>query len=495
MQPDPRQLRRLPWLPSVRRVRPGAIPQAPGLPGSVGGLLPPLRLQLKLSGPPAWLSEKHRLELARQHARRRVLVAALASVGIASLVASSALPVAAANSTAGAASRPQLGGAADPQLVGYAAAMVPDNAGKGRGQLPGTTGPGGGPTTTTTTTTPTVNYSDITDLGIPAVAVQAYRTAAVTMAHADPTCRIDWTLIAGIGRIESDHGQYGGRRPAADGSVLPPILGIPLDGRLGVALIRDTDGGRLDGDTTYDRAVGPMQFIPGTWAEFPSADGNGDGVADPNNLYDAALAAASYLCSGPGDLSTQAGARSAVYRYNHSDSYVAAVLGYAAAYAAGVHPAGPAPVPAGPAPVVPTAPVTDPAHPTAPPSTSAPTATRPTTTAPTTTAPTTTPPTTAPPTTAPPTTTAPPPTTAPPTTSPPTTSPTDPTDPTTPTTTPTMPTDPSSPPSSGSSSTESTGGNSAPPSSGSSSTGSTGSGSAEPSSQSSAAGGSAQPSP
>jgi len=209
----------------------------------------------------------------------------------------------------------------------------------------------------------TVPASEVTDLGIPDVALDAYRSASASMEAADPGCRIDWSLIAGIGRVESDHGQSGGRVPAADGTVAPPILGIALDGRPGVALIRDTDAGTLDFDSTYDRAVGPMQFIPGTWAAFPDVDGDGNGRTDPHNLYDAALAAASYLCSGPGDLSEATGQRSAVYRYNHSDAYVDRVLFYAQAYAAGVKPSGPPPQPAGPPPVVPDKPVNNPANP------------------------------------------------------------------------------------------------------------------------------------
>ena len=100
-------------------------------------------------------------------------------------------------------------------------------------------------------------------------------------------------------------------------------------------MIRDTDGGALDGDTAFDRAVGPMQFIPGTWTTF-AKDGNNDGVASPHNVYDAALAAGDFLCAGGGDLSQPADQRAALLRYNRSDAYGALVLRWAAAYAAGV---------------------------------------------------------------------------------------------------------------------------------------------------------------
>ena len=138
-----------------------------------------------------------------------------------------------------------------------------------------------------------------------------------------------WTLVAAIGRVESNHGRFGGATLLADGRSNPPIVGIPLDGRPGVALIGDTDGGQYDGDPVHDRAVGPMQFIPGTWALF-ATDGDHDGKSDPFDIDDAAAAAANYLCRAGGDLSTEAGQRNAVYSYNRSDSYVPLVLALAA---------------------------------------------------------------------------------------------------------------------------------------------------------------------
>ncbi len=166
---------------------------------------------------------------------------------------------------------------------------------------------------------------------IPAVALAAYQRAASNASSANPGCNIPWTLVSAIGRVESDHGQYGGSRPAADGEVHPSILGPVLDGSGGNAAIPDTDGGRYDGDTRWDRAVGPMQFIPSTWA-LDGRDGNGDGIRDPENLFDAALATADYLCASGGDLTTPAAAERAVLSYNHSLDYVLVVLGYTDAY-------------------------------------------------------------------------------------------------------------------------------------------------------------------
>ncbi|HET6686356.1 MAG TPA: lytic murein transglycosylase [Jiangellaceae bacterium] len=125
------------------------------------------------------------------------------------------------------------------------------------------------------------------------------------------------------------------------------MRGIPLDGRPNVALIRDTDGGALDGDTTYDRAVGPMQFIPSTWRSV-AADANADGRHDPNNIYDAAEGAAVYLRIGNADLRDPSQAARAVRRYNNADEYVRVVLSLAELYETGgveVVPSSPVPGP------------------------------------------------------------------------------------------------------------------------------------------------------
>ncbi|MEV6717993.1 lytic murein transglycosylase [Lentzea sp. NPDC051208] len=158
---------------------------------------------------------------------------------------------------------------------------------------------------------------------VPAIARAAYGNAAAQLAARSPGCGVDWALLAAIGQVESDHGRHGGSSLRQDGTTTLPIRGVPLNGE-GVALISDTDGGALDGDVVFDRALGPMQFLPGTWREV-GADGNGDGLSAPDNIYDAALAAASYLCGG-GDLTSPADAAAAVHRYNNSDSYVSTVL-------------------------------------------------------------------------------------------------------------------------------------------------------------------------
>jgi len=170
--------------------------------------------------------------------------------------------------------------------------------------------------------------------GIPSAALAAYQRAAQVIDAADTGCHIDWSLIAAIGRVESDHGRYGGNTLGSDGVSHPGIYGIPLDGTHGTQLVKDTDGGQYDNDPIYDRAVGPMQFIPATWAVV-GVDGDGNGVRNPQDIDDAALATAVYLCSGSENLATTPGARSAVLRYNHSQAYVDLVLSIAKAYATG----------------------------------------------------------------------------------------------------------------------------------------------------------------
>jgi hypothetical protein len=175
--------------------------------------------------------------------------------------------------------------------------------------------------------------SPVVSGALPGTAFRAYRHAAEVLSDAAPACHLPWSLLAGIGRVESDHGRFGGNTLDAGGTAHPGILGPPLNGA-GFAAIRDTDGGRWDGDRVWDRAVGPMQFIPSTWRSV-AMDGNGDGIRNPQNIDDAALAAGVYLCAYGTDLGTDAGARIAVFGYNHSASYVAEVLALARGYAFG----------------------------------------------------------------------------------------------------------------------------------------------------------------
>ncbi|WP_024287392.1 lytic transglycosylase domain-containing protein [Cellulomonas sp. KRMCY2] len=171
--------------------------------------------------------------------------------------------------------------------------------------------------------------------GIPAVAVRAYGDAVLALEVEAPGCRVGWTTLAGLGAVESGHGSHDGSVLLADGRASPGIVGPALDGN-GVAAIRATpESTAWHGDPVWDHAVGPMQFIPSTWRRW-GADGDGDGVADPQDIDDAALAAARYLCADGRDLSAAAGWQAAVFSYNHSDAYVADVLALADGYGAAV---------------------------------------------------------------------------------------------------------------------------------------------------------------
>ncbi|MEZ0341853.1 lytic transglycosylase domain-containing protein [Mycobacterium sp. pV006] len=170
-------------------------------------------------------------------------------------------------------------------------------------------------------------------LRIPSMALAAYRNAEAMMASAAPNCGVSWNLLAGIGRIESMHA-YGGATDAR-GTAVRPIYGPVLDGSLpGNEIIVQS---RTADRVTYARAMGPMQFLPGTWSRYAS-DGDGDGKADVQNVFDASLAAARYLCSGGVNLRNQADVIGAILRYNNSMAYARNVLAWAASYATGVVP-------------------------------------------------------------------------------------------------------------------------------------------------------------
>lgn len=170
--------------------------------------------------------------------------------------------------------------------------------------------------------------------GIPDAAIGAYQRAERVINAADKSCNLPWQVVGAIGRVESDHGRYGGNTLGKDGIARPGLYGIALKGHHDTAVVRDTDAGQWDRDEVYDRAVGPMQIIPGTWMTV-GVDADGDSKRNPQDIDDAALAAAAYLCSGPDDLATDPGLRAAVFRYNHSHSYVNLVLAMMRAYQEG----------------------------------------------------------------------------------------------------------------------------------------------------------------
>jgi membrane-bound lytic murein transglycosylase B len=165
---------------------------------------------------------------------------------------------------------------------------------------------------------------------VPSRALSAYAAAQTELARSQPGCGLTWPTLAGIGYVESDNGGFGGGL-LGSGRPLTPIVGVPLTGAGRVSYVADTDHGSLDGDSSVDRAVGPLQFLPSTWESWAS-DGDDNGTSDPQDIDDAALAAARYLCAG-GDMRTAAGWTAAVLSYNHSTDYVNAVYSASKAFA------------------------------------------------------------------------------------------------------------------------------------------------------------------
>lgn len=160
----------------------------------------------------------------------------------------------------------------------------------------------------------------------------AYTNAGEIMTRR-PVCRqFPTSVLAAIGWVETHHGTYGGRRINSRGVTTPSLFGVRLNGSVsGTAVVRDTDNGR------YDRAVGPMQFLPSTWravAANHNLDGSGDGIENPQNIHDATRAAAHYLCDAARrsghPIHTTAGLTAALRSYNASSVYRNAVLRRAA---------------------------------------------------------------------------------------------------------------------------------------------------------------------
>lgn len=171
-------------------------------------------------------------------------------------------------------------------------------------------------------------------LGFSARALRAYGNAEQTLKQTMPECHLQWTTLAGLAFIESQHGTYGGAQVRADGTTSHKIRGVQLDGKHDTQRIRDTDKGVLDGNSQYDVAMGPFQFIPETWRHF-GVDANGDGVANPDNIDDAAVTAGRYLCHNDRDLAVPEQWQQAILSYNCSMKYVRAVYRAASAYGQG----------------------------------------------------------------------------------------------------------------------------------------------------------------
>ena len=148
-------------------------------------------------------------------------------------------------------------------------------------------------------------------------------------------CGVSWNWLPGIGRIESGHAGGGAPSSSRHRDQPDPSPARP-DGTLpgNEVIVQQSVGSRRH----LRLVMGPMQFLPGTWARYAS-DGDGDGIADPQNLFD------SYPVGGPIPVQRRAQparppgeATAAILRYNNSVAYAAERAGLAAAYATGVVP-------------------------------------------------------------------------------------------------------------------------------------------------------------
>ena len=157
---------------------------------------------------------------------------------------------------------------------------------------------------------------------IPAVAMAVSTGASGRIGSLVTGCVVPAPVLLAVGKVESNH-------------ATAPVIGPALDGSLpGLGVVRDTDGGSLDGDPAWDHAVGPMQILPSMWRRW-GQDANADGVADPQEYADAALTAAVILCQPPADLTGPLALSAALHRYNDSQTYVAEVMSWASAYQEG----------------------------------------------------------------------------------------------------------------------------------------------------------------
>ena len=163
--------------------------------------------------------------------------------------------------------------------------------------------------------------SGIATHDIPPVALAAYQSAA-----ADGCDGLSWTVLAGIGKVESNHGRYAGATLLPNGDTIPAIYGPVLDGT-GVGGNRTAHPigpwrGQWGLAGEYQQALGPLQFLPATFARYTHSP-----QATPHNINDAARAAVAYLCDGGiTDIAE------AIRRYNNSRAYVDEVLHWAALY-------------------------------------------------------------------------------------------------------------------------------------------------------------------
>lgn len=138
--------------------------------------------------------------------------------------------------------------------------------------------------------------------------------------------RLPWTVVAGIGKIESGHGTIFGSKLDSNNTAQPPIKGVVLDGSVPKTAALKYKG-------SWERAEGPMQFLRKSWDIF-GVDADGDGIKNRQDADDAIAAAVIHLCGKDQaiDDASEPSLRAMIYGYNRSDSYVNDVLAKARWY-------------------------------------------------------------------------------------------------------------------------------------------------------------------
>ncbi|MEU5841834.1 hypothetical protein [Rhodococcus sp. NPDC047139] len=211
----------------------------------------------------------------------------------------------------------------EPEVAVTAVGLLPGEVREAQPpRSPGTPLPPGAPPATVAPGTPTV-FGD-GELAIPELVFYAYRAAEMQLAIDAPECGLPWNLLAAIGRLNSGHAD-GGRTDVL-GTLTTPVV-------------------------TPDGLLGPMRLAPAAWERY-SADGNADGTADPQNIFDSTLAAGVRMCAEGGNLREPDGEARAAAMFDPSPDYLANVRTWSREYAktAEVAPAELAPVPARPVP-------------------------------------------------------------------------------------------------------------------------------------------------
>jgi membrane-bound lytic murein transglycosylase B len=168
---------------------------------------------------------------------------------------------------------------------------------------------------------------------IPQTALEAYGYAEWVIQQTTPSCKISWTTLAGVAKITSDHGRSGGGKIDSRGQLRPALTGPALNGSGGQPRVGDSDGGALDGDTSWDHAIGPMLMTPAMW-RASGVDGDSDGLADPQDIDDASLGAAYHLCAAGGDISVVANWKKAISGYHGLSSQIDKIFESAQSYGA-----------------------------------------------------------------------------------------------------------------------------------------------------------------